>query len=62
MNNLQREINQWHDANFPTELVDAPKDAVTFDKMLIIYSNNLKKTIRQVSLYDSRSDKFLTNF
>ncbi len=60
--NLKREVNAWAAAEFPWELVDAPKDAVTFDKMLVIYLDETKRFIRCVSFYDSRIDKIIANF
>jgi hypothetical protein len=62
MKNLEREIRRWNDAEFPTTLVDAPQDAVSFDKILVIYLDDTKKYIRQVSFYNSRMDKIIATF
>ena len=62
MKNLNRELHAWESTEFPTEMVDAPKEAVNFDKMLIVYLDESKRYIRRVSFYDSKTDKFLANF
>lgn len=49
-------------AGFPTKIADAPKDAVTFDKFLIVYSDKSMKVIRQVHLYSSKDQKFIGRF
>lgn len=60
--NLKREINAWAAAEFPYVVVDAPKDAISFDKMLVVYLDETKRYIRCVSLYDSKTDKIVANF
>lgn len=60
--NLKREINAWSAAEFPWDLVPAPKDAVHFDQMLVVYLDETKRYIRSVSFYDSRTDKIVATF
>ena len=62
MSQLDREKLQWDGAELPYAVVNAPKDAVQFDKMLVVYSDKTKRTIRFVSLYNSKTDKFLARF
>lgn len=47
-------------AGYKWQVVPAPVDATTFDKMLIIYAN--QHTIRQVHLYSSKENKFIAAF
>jgi hypothetical protein len=56
---MERIRDEWYEAGFTTSLVNAPKDAVTFDKMLVIFSDANMKQIRQVSFYNSKEDKFI---
>ena len=60
--NLKREVNAWSSAEYPWEVVAAPKDAVHFDQMLVIYLDETKRYIRVVSFYDSRTDKIIATF
>lgn len=62
MNNLEKELRFWQDAGFTAEVVDAPKEALTFNKMLIVFSSELRKSIKQVSFYSSETNKFVANF
>jgi hypothetical protein len=39
------------------KVYDAPKDAVNFDKMIVIFSNPLCKTIKMVTFYDTKTQK-----
>lgn len=59
---LESMATSWAKAGFPTQVVDAPKDAVTFDKMLIVYSTKEMKTIKQVHIYSTKENKFLGRF
>jgi hypothetical protein len=56
---LERIREQWCEAGLTTMLVLAPREAVTFDKMLIVFSDENLKVIRQVSFYNSKEDKFI---
>lgn len=58
---LEAVMRMWKEAGFPNiEIKDAPADAVTFDKMLVVFTPNL--VIRAVYLYASAEDKFVAQF
>lgn len=57
--NLQREIDAWTEAEYPTEVVPAPTWSTTADQMLIVYLDDTKRAIRRVSRYDSKTDTFV---
>ena len=59
VNMLEHWQKTWKQAGFPTKVVDAPKDAYTFDKMLVIYADPQCKVIRRVSLYNSKTNKMM---
>lgn len=52
----------WHNNGLLTKIVDAPKDASTFDKMLIVYADKQCKIIRKVSLYSTKDKKFVLEY
>ncbi len=60
MNLLNKTVKDWSSAGFRVEVKPAPKDAQTFDKMLIIFNRDNK--IRQVSFYSTEKNKFMGNF
>ncbi len=60
MNLLNKTAKDWSSAGFRVEVKPAPKDAQTFDKMLIIFNRDNK--IRQVSLYSTEKNRFMGNF
>lgn len=62
MTNLEKDIAQWTEAEYPTDVVAAPKDAVNFDKILVVYLDETRRNFRRVSFYDSRTDRFLAHF
>lgn len=62
MNLIESMIATFQKAGFPSKLVDAPKDAVTFDKMLIVFSTQTMKTIRQVHLFSTKENKFIGSY
>lgn len=59
---LENMIKSLAEAGFPCKMVDAPQEAVTFDKMLVVYSTKEMKTIKLIHLYSSKQDKFLAHF
>ena len=59
INMLEHWQKTWANSGFPTKVVDAPKDANTFDKMLVIYADKDCKVIRRVSLYNSKTNKMM---
>ena len=61
-NQLESMVVTLEKVGFPSKIVGAPKGAVTFDKMLIVYSTKEMKTIKQVHLYSSTEDKFISRF
>ncbi len=62
MNNLQKSISLWQQAGFISKVVNAPSEAFSFDKMLIVYSDFDKGIIRRVSFYNSKSDKITQEY
>lgn len=60
MNLLDKTVKDWSSAGFKVEIKPAPKDAQTFDKMLIVF--NVDGKIRQVSLYSTEKNKFIGIF
>lgn len=60
--NLIKTSQMYEDNGLPACLKSAPKNAVTFYKMLIIFSDESLKTIRKVLFYNSRKDKFVGEF
>lgn len=62
MNRLRKTIDYWEEAEYPVDVVPAPQDAVTFDKMLVVFLDETRRSIRRVSLYDSKTDRFVADF
>lgn len=54
----------WEEADCKLEVVNAPLDAQTFDKMIVIVSGTVadKKILRRVSLYNSKLDKIVSEY
>lgn len=59
MKSLERVMQMWVDNGFSVQIVDAPREANLFDKMLIVFSDQESKMIRKVSLYSSKTDKIV---
>ena len=59
-----RQLNQlkkmWEGNGFRVEVKDAPPDAVTFDKMVLVFTES--NTIRSLYFYSSKDDKILGQF
>lgn len=53
MESILKQIKQF---GFFPKVVDAPKDAVSFDKMIVCYLDKEFKRLYQVYLYNSKSD------
>jgi hypothetical protein len=62
MKNLIKVAEKYEDHGMPAVLKSAPREAVRFDRMLIVFSDESQKFIRAVLLYDSRTDKFIAEF
>ncbi len=62
MNKIESECSQWNNMGFPAVVKDAPKDAVTFDKVMIVYSDENKKSIRRVSFFCTMTNQIVANF
>lgn len=54
MNNY---VKMWQNYGFKVEVKNAPKDAVTFDKIIIIFSE--QNTIRRVALFSTKENKIV---
>lgn len=61
MNKIDQLKKFWAMGGCSLKIVDAPKDAYTFDKMLVITVDETK-TIRRVSLYNSTEDKVIGDY
>lgn len=57
---LNQLVNTWERNGFRVEIVAAPEDAVTFDKMAVVF--NESNLIRLVYFYSSVEDKILGQF
>lgn len=62
VNMLEHWQKTWGQSGFPTKVVDAPRDAQTFDKMLVVYSDQTRRTIRRVSFYNSKTNKMMGDY
>jgi len=54
---LENVISSYVAADLIAKVYDAPKDAVTFDKMIVVFSSPACKNIKMVTLYDTRTQK-----
>lgn len=59
---LEQAINLWREYGFETRVFDAPKDASTFDKMLVIYSDVQNNKIRQVAFVNTATNRIVAEF
>lgn len=62
MNKLDQLKRLWTMGGCSVQVVDAPKDAQSFDKMIIVFADNGRKTIKRVSLYNSTEDKIVSEY
>jgi len=66
MTELDKVIQIWQKQGHSVEVKNAPKGAVTFDRMLIVYSKPNEtmwvSSIRAVHFYDNRLGKFVADF
>jgi hypothetical protein len=78
MNKIDQLKRLWAQADCVLEIVDAPKDAQTFDKMLVVFADEMRdyqalaclkyqqlsgrKIIRRVSLYNSKTDTIVSEY
>ena len=60
MNKIDQLKRLWAQADCVLKVVDAPKDAQTFDKMLVVLVDG--KIIRRVSLYNSATDQIISEY
>ena len=52
----------YEDAGMPALLKPGPKDAVSWNKMVVVYADETMRTIRKVLLYNAKEDKFIEEF
>lgn len=57
---LNQLVKTWEQNGFRVKIADAPEDAVTFDKMVVVF--NESGLIRLVYFYSSIEDKILGQF
>lgn len=50
---LDRILRSYSRLGYTTSVVDAPKEAVTFDKMVVVY---LENNIHSLLLYDTKTE------
>lgn len=78
MSKLDQLKRFWAQADCVLQVVDAPHDAQTFDKMLVVFVDERsdlqalagvkadkvpsRKIIRRVSLYNSKEDKIVSEY
>ncbi len=60
MATLKKLTKMWEDNGFSVKIFDSPKDAITFDKMVVILTG--VGSIRLVYFYSSLQDKILGQF
>jgi hypothetical protein len=51
MNDLQKAIAYYAEAEYPTAVGPAPKDAHSFDEILVVWSDETKKFIWRVGFF-----------
>lgn len=54
---LENIISSYVAADLTAKVYDAPQDAVTFDKMIVVFSSPACKTIKMVTFYDTKTQK-----
>lgn len=59
---LKNVLSSYAAAGLTAKVYDAPKDAVLFDKMVVVFSTNACKSIKMVTLYDSRINKVIGSY
>jgi hypothetical protein len=59
MNKLQKTRAEWVKHGFRTDVVNAPKDAISFDKILVIFAG---KGIREVFFYNTKEDEIVGRY
>lgn len=63
MTQLEKHLDYFTNvAEYPTDVVDAPKDATSFDKMLVVYLDDTKRMVWKVSFYNSKNDEFVRHY
>ena len=62
MKNLVKVAERYEDHGMPAVLKPAPKEAVLFDRMLVVFADESQRFIRAVLFYNSRADKFVAEF
>lgn len=60
--NLVKVATRYEDHGMPAVLKMAPKEANTFDRMLVVFSDENLTFIRAVLLYNTKTDKFIAEF
>jgi hypothetical protein len=59
---LDNIVKSYVTAGLTTKVYDAPKDAVTFDKMIVIFSTPACKSIKMVMLHSSKTQGIVGKF
>lgn len=60
--NLSRYIEERENNDLRVDQFNAPKDANTFDTILVTYAGWESKIIRQVAFYDRQTDRIICEF
>ena len=62
MDKLQRKLAEIARAGMRGEVKDAPHDAVSFDKMIIVWLERAKPFLYQVHFWNSELEKIVATF
>lgn len=55
-------LQQYLRVSLPAKVYDAPKEAVTFDKMVVVFSTATCKTIKMVVFFNTEEGKIKGQF
>lgn len=58
---LEKILRSYARLGYATSVVSAPKDAITFDKMVIVYQDD-QKEIRSLLLYNTQIEAVVSTF
>jgi len=62
MNKLEKMLSDIKRAGMTGEVKDAPPDAVSFDKMIVVWLPRTKPFLYQVHLWNSKDEKIVQTF
>ena len=63
MNMLENDVVNWQKAGYTIQVLAAPKDAVSFDKMVVILtSRGGKPSVYRLSLWNSEKNTYVGHY